>query len=74
MGANELFGDFLGELEMTLSELIESIQFVGKGVTIPMKTFSFSSRSQLANCRTYEHHLAIYEGNSEVYKCVEDQY
>jgi hypothetical protein len=74
VGANELFGDFLGDLEMTLSELIECIQFVGRGVTVPMKTFSFNSRSQLANCRTYEHHLAIYEGNSEVYKCVEDQY
>jgi hypothetical protein len=74
VGANELFGDFLGELEMTLSEIIECIQFVGRGVTIPMKTFAFNSRSQLANCRTHEHHLAVYEGNSEIYKCVEDQY
>lgn len=49
---------------MSLSEMIECIQFVGRTLTLPLRTFSFSSRTQHLSCRTYEHQLSIYEGNS----------
>jgi hypothetical protein len=74
VGVNELFGDFLGELEMNLSEIIECIQFVGRALTFPMRTFAFSARSQHVNSRAYEHQLSIYEGNSDIYKSVEEHY
>lgn len=64
VGINELFGDFLYEFEMNLSEIIECIQFVGKNLVVNMKVFSFTSKNQYVNCRSYEHQLSIYEGNS----------
>jgi hypothetical protein len=74
VGINELFGDFLYEFELTLSEIIECIQFVGRNLMLTMRPFAFTARSQYVACRTHEHQLSIYEGNSDIYKAVEDKY
>jgi hypothetical protein len=73
VGVNELFGDYLGDFDMNMSEIITCIQYVGRNLCDSLKVFAFSSKNKYINCKNYEHQLSIYETNNEIYKLYEDQ-
>jgi hypothetical protein len=60
VGANQLFGTFLNRLNMDISSLMQSIQYVGRHFCNYLRTFSFNSKSKFINGRLFEHQLSIY--------------
>lgn len=73
VGVNELFGDYLGDFDMNMSEIITCIQYVGRNLCDSFKLFAFASKNKYANSKNYEHQLSIYETNTEIYKFYEEQ-
>jgi hypothetical protein len=71
VGVNEMFGDFLEDLEMNISNLIEAIRFVGRHLGEELRVFGFSGKGKYVNCRSYEHSLSIYEMNPAIYRVEE---
>lgn len=65
VGVNELFGFYLEELDMNISNLVECIRFVGRNMNEKMKVFVFNVKSKYINAKNYEHQLSIYEGADE---------
>jgi len=59
LGVNELFGDFLSELNLNISDLIECVQFIGQQLSV-MKVLSFNAKNKYVNCKLYEHQLSLY--------------
>ena len=69
VGVNELFGYFLEEFEMNLSNLVDCIRFVGRNMVEVMRVFVFNGgRNRYASGKSYDQLLSIYEGNDELFK------
>lgn len=72
LGVNELFGDFLSELSMNISELIECVQFVGQQLSV-FRVFTFTAKNKYIHCKLYEHQISLYESNPDIYRYGDEQ-
>ena len=69
VGVNELFGYFLEEFQMNLSNLVDCIRFVGRNMVEVVRVFVFNGgRNRYASGKSYDQLLSIYEGNDELFK------
>ena len=66
LGVNELIGDYLSQISLSISDLIECVQFVGKHLA-HFKGLSFTAKGKHGN-KVHEHQLALYEATPDMYR------
>ncbi len=70
IGINELFGDFLTQMNLSLSDIVTAVKYVGQYLSYDtLKQFSFNNKSKQVNNRygLHEHRLSLYQYNAEIY-------
>lgn len=60
----------MSDLAMNISEIVEGVQHVGRNYFQPMKVLKFAGKNGKKGTtpKCYEHQLAIYEPNPDIYK------
>jgi len=70
IGINELYGDFLTQMNLSLSDIVAAVKYVGQYLSYDtLKQFSFNNKSKQVNNRygLHEHRLSLYQYNAEIY-------
>lgn len=67
IGINELYGDFLTQLNLSLSDIVTAVKYVAQFFVYEhLKSFSFNNKSKQVNNRydLHEHRISLYQYNA----------